>query len=152
MEISIFLEQRLVNVENKDEINLAMYNNSLKNFNLKYSSEELKKIKNNFDELINQLQEKNLIFICEIYTDENNIKSIVDVFDDIQINNKKLNNTILNLKNKNEELMKEIKENDKKITDLRKNTVQLRKMIEVFLTKSLKRKINIMGDEYLFAK
>ena len=152
MEISIFLEQRLVNVENKDEINLAMYNNSLKNFNLKYSSEELKKIKNNFDELINQLQEKNLIFICEIYTDENNIKSIVDVFDDIQINNKKLNNTILNLKNKNEELMKEIKENDKKITDLRKNTVQLRKMIEVFLTKNLKRKINIMGDEYLFAK
>ena len=152
MEISIFLEQRLVNVENKDEINLAMYNNSLKNFNLKYSSEELKKIKNNFDELINQLQEKNLIFICEIYTDENNIKSIVDIFDDIQINNKKLNNTILNLKNKNEELMKEIKENDKKITDLRKNTVQLRKMIEVFLTKNLKRKINIMGDEYLFAK
>jgi predicted nucleic acid-binding Zn-ribbon protein len=152
MEISIFLEQRLVNVENKDEINLAMYNNSLKNFNLKYSSEELKKIKNNFDELINQLKEKNLIFICEIYTDENNIKSIVDVFDDIQINNKKLNNTILNLKNKNEELMKEIKENDKKITDLRKNTVQLRKMIEVFLTKNLKRKINIMGDEYLFAK
>ena len=48
--------------------------------------------------------------------------------------------------------MKEIKENDKKITDLRKNTVQLRKMIEVFLTKNLKRKINIMGDEYLFAK
>ncbi len=28
--------------------------------------------------------------------------------------------------------MKEIKENDKQITDLRKNTVQLRKMIELF--------------------
>ncbi len=48
--------------------------------------------------------------------------------------------------------MKEIKENDKKIAELRKNTVQLRKIIETFLTKNLKRKINIMGDEYLFAK
>ena len=152
MEISIFLEQRLINVENKDEINLAMYNNSLKDFNLKYSNEELSIIKKDFDDLINQLQEKDINFICEIYTDEDNIKSIVDTFEEIQILNKKLNNAILDLKNKNEQIMKEIKENDKKIADLRKNTVQLRKIIETFLTKNLKRKINIMGDEYLFAK
>jgi AbrB family looped-hinge helix DNA binding protein len=88
----------------------------------------------------------------EIYTDEDNIKSIVDTFEEIQILNKKLNNAILDLQNKNEQIMKEIKENDKKIAELRKNTVQLRKIIETFLTKNLKRKINIMGDEYLFAK
>ena len=143
---------KIINVENKDEINLAMYNKSLKDFNLKYSNEELVKIKKDFDDLINQLQEKDFNFICEIYTDEDNIKSIVDNFEEIQILNKKLNNSILDLQNKNEQIMKEIKENEKKIAELRKNTVQLRKIIETFLTKNLKRKINIMGDEYLFAK
>ena len=64
----------------------------------------------------------------------------------------KLNNLITSYNSKNIELEKEIKEKEKKIVELRKNTVNIRKITEVAVTKLLKRKINIMGDEYLFTK
>ena len=53
---------------------------------------------------------------------------------------------------KNGELEVEIKETQKKINELRKATVNIKKITEVTVTKLLKRKINIIGDEYLFSK
>ena len=56
------------------------------------------------------------------------------------------------MKKKNSELEIEIKDNQKKINDLRKASVNIKKVTEVTVTKLLKRKINIIGDEYLFNK
>ena len=64
----------------------------------------------------------------------------------------KLTNLINANEKKNGELEIEIKENLKKINELRKTTVTIKKMTEVTVTKLLKRKINIIGDEYLFNK
>ena len=64
----------------------------------------------------------------------------------------KLTNLINANEKKNGELEIEIKDNQKKINELRKTTVTIKKITEVAVTKLLKRKINIIGDEYLFNK
>ena len=151
-EIITFIEERLSNMEKDTEINLTLYLTSLKDFNMKYSMETMTKIKNELSKLVESLTEKNFIFLCNIFTDEHNIKDITDIFNDVKIKNMKLNNLITSYNSKNIELEKEIKETEKKIVELRKNTVNIRKITEVAVTKLLKRKINIMGDEYLFTK
>ena len=151
-EIVIFLDERLLNMENNVEINLTMYTKSLNDFNLKYNLDIMTQIKDELNKLINCLTEKNFIFLCDIFNDENNIKNIIDMFNEIKIKNMKLNNFINNNEKKNKELENEIKDNQKKINELRKATVNIKKMTEVAVTKLLKRKINIMGDEYLFSK
>ena len=151
-EIITFIEERLSNMEKDTEINLTLYLTSLKDFNMKYSMETMTKIKNELSKLVECLTEKNFIFLCNIFTDEHNIKDITDIFNDVKIKNMKLNNLITSYNSKNIELEKEIKETEKKIVELRKNTVNIRKITEVAVTKLLKRKINIMGDEYLFTK
>ena len=151
-EIVIFLDERLLNLENNVEINLTMYTKSLNDFNLKYNLDTMIQIKDELNKLINCLTEKNFVFLCDIFNDENNIKNIIDMFNEIKIKIMKLTNYINNNEKKNKELENEIKENQKKINELRKATVNIKKMTEVAVTKLLKRKINIMGDEYLFSK
>ena len=151
-EIVIFLDERLLNLENNVEINLTMYTKSLNDFNLKYNLDTMIQIKDELNKLINCLTEKNFVFLCDIFNDENNIKNIIDTFNETKIKNMKLTNFINNNEKKNKELENEIKENQKKINELRKATVNIKKMTEVAVTKLLKRKINIMGDEYLFSK
>ena len=151
-EIIIFIEERLLNMENNIEINLTIYLKELNDFNMKYNLETMTQIKNELNKLVECLTEKDFIFLCDIINDENNIKNIIDMFNEIKIKNMKLTNLINNNEKKNTELEKEIKDNQKKINDLRKYTVNIKKMTEVAVTKLLKRKINIMGDEYLFSK
>ena len=151
-EIIIFLEERLLNMENAMEINLTLYLNSLNEFNIKYNLDTMIKVKDEFKKLVECLTEKNFLFLCNIFNDEKNIKNIIDMFNEITIKNMKLNNFINNNEKKNKELENEIKDNQKKINELRKATVNIKKMTEVAVTKLLKRKINIMGDEYLFSK
>ena len=151
-EIIIFLEQRLINLENNSEINLTIHSNELKEFNMKYNLETLTKIKEELEKIVKLLTEKNLVFLCNVLNDENNIKSVIDIFNEIKIKNIKLKNLINANEKKNAELEIEIKENEKKINELRKATVNIRKITEVAVTKLLKRKINIIGDEYLFSK
>ena len=151
-EIVIFLDERLLNLENNVEINLTMYTKSLNDFNLKYNLDTMIQIKDELNKLINCLTEKNFVFLCDIFNDENNIKNIIDTFNETKIKNMKLTNFINNNEKKNKELENEIKENQKKINELRKATVNIKKITEVAVTKLLKRKINIMGDEYLFSK
>jgi hypothetical protein len=151
-EIIIFIEERLLNMENNIEINLTIYLKELNDFNMKYNLETMTQIKNELNKLVECLTEKDFIFLCDIINDENNIKNIIDMFNEIKIKNMKLTNLINNNEKKNTELEKEIKDNQKKINDLRKSTVNIKKMTEVAVTKLLKRKINIMGDEYLFSK
>ncbi len=151
-EIIIFLEERLLNMENAMEINLTLYLNSLNEFNIKYNLDTMIKVKNELKKLVECLTEKNFLFLCNIFNDEKNIKNIIDMFNEITIKNMKLNNFINNNEKKNKELENEIKDNQKKINELRKATVNIKKMTEVAVTKLLKRKINIMGDEYLFSK
>ena len=151
-EIVIFLDERLLNLENNVEINLTMYTKSLNDFNLKYNLDTMIQIKDVLNNIINCLTEKNFVFLCDIFNDENNIKNIIDTFNETKIKNMKLTNFINNNEKKNKELENEIKENQKKINELRKATVNIKKMTEVAVTKLLKRKINIMGDEYLFSK
>ena len=151
-EIIIFIEERLLNMENSSEINLTIYLDSLRNLNMKYNLEIMTQIKNELNKVVECLTEKDFVFLSDIFNDENNIKNITDMFNDIKIKNMKLGNLIKSYEKKNEELEVEIKDNQKKINELRKATVNIRKMTEVAVTKLLKRKINIMGDEYLFSK
>ena len=151
-EIIIFIEERLLNMENNIEINLTIYLESLSKFNIKYNLETMTQIKSELNKLVSSLTEKDFVFLCDFIDDENNIKNITDMFNDIKIKNMKLSNLIANNEKKNKELENEIKENQKRINDLRKATVTIKKMTEVAVTKLLKRKINIMGDEYLFTK
>ena len=151
-EIIIFIEERLLNMENNIEINLTIYLKELNDFNMKYNLETMTQIKNELNKLVECLTEKDFVFLCDIFKDENNIKNVIDMFNEIKIKNMKLTNLINNNEKKNKELENEIKDNQKKITDLRKSTVTIKKMTEVAVTKLLKRKINIMGDEYLFSK
>ena len=151
-EIIIFLEQRLINLENSIEINLTIHSNELKEFNIKYNLEIMTKIKNEFEKIVQSLTEKNFVFLCNVLDDENNIKNVIDIFNEIKIKNMKLTNLINANEKKNGELEIEIKDNQKKINELRKTTVTIKKMTEVAVTKLLKRKINIIGDEYLFNK
>lgn len=151
-EIISFLEERLSIMESNVELNLTMYLKSLNDFNIKYNFETMTQIKNELSKLVSCLTEKNFVFLCDIFNDENNIKNITDMFNEIKIKNMKLTNLIKNNEKKNGELEVEIKDNQKKINELRKATVNIKKMTEVAVTKLLKRKINIMGDEYLFSK
>ena len=151
-EIILFLQERLSNIENNIEINLTMYLDSLRDFNLKYNLEAMTKVKDELNKLVSCLTDKNFVFLCDIFNDENNIKNIIDMFNEIKIKNMKLTNLINSNEKKNKELEIEIKDNQKKINELRKATVTIKKMTEVAVTKLLKRKINIMGDEYLFSK
>ena len=151
-EIIIFLEQRLINLENNLEINLTIHSNELKDFNMKYNLETMTKIKEELEKIVQLLTEKNFVFLCNVLSDENNIKNVIDIFNEIKIKNMKLTNLINANEKKNAELEIEIKENQKKINELRKATVNIRKITEVAVTKLLKRKINIIGDEYLFSK
>ena len=151
-EIIIFLEQRLINLENNSEINLTIHSNELKEFNMKYNLETMTKIKEELEKIVKLLTEKNLVFLCNVLNDENNIKNVIDIFNEIKIKNMKLTNLMNANEKKNAELEIEIKENEKKINELRKATVNIRKITEVAVTKLLKRKINIIGDEYLFSK
>jgi len=151
-EIIIFLEQRLLNMENNIEINLTIYSDELKDLNMKYSLENMTKIKEELEKIVKLLTEKNFVFLCNVLDDENNIKNVIDIFNEIKIKNMKLTNLINANEKKNGELEVEIKENLKKINELRKTTVTIKKMTEVTVTKLLKRKINIIGDEYLFNK
>ena len=151
-EIIIFLEQRLLNLENSIEINLTIHSNELKEFNIKYNLEIMTKIKQEFEKIMQLLTEKNFVFLCNILNDENNIKNVIDIFNEIKIKNMKLTNLINTNEKKNGELEVEIKETQKKINELRKATVNIKKITEVTVTKLLKRKINIIGDEYLFNK
>ena len=129
-----------------------MYLDSLRDFNLKYNLETMTKVKDELNKLVSCLTDKNCVFLCDIFNDENNIKNIIDMFNGIKIKNMKLTNLINSNEKKNKELEIEIKDNQKKINELRKATVTIKKMTEVAVTKLLKRKINIMGDEYLFSK
>ena len=151
-EIIIFLEQRLLNMENNIEINLTIYSKELKDLNMKYSLETMTKIKEELEKIVKLLTEKNFVFLCNVLDDENNIKNVIDIFNEIKIKNMKLTNLINANEKKNGELEIEIKDNQKKINELRKTTVTIKKMTEVAVTKLLKRKINIIGDEYLFNK
>ena len=151
-EIIIFLEQRLLNLENSIEINLTIHSNELKEFNIKYNLEIMTKIKQEFEKIVQLLTEKNFVFLCNILKDENNIKNVIDIFNEIKIKNMKLTNLINTNEKKNGELEVEIKETQKKINELRKATINIKKITEVTVTKLLKRKINIIGDEYLFNK
>lgn len=151
-EIIVFLQERLSNIENNIEINLTIYLNSLSDFNLKYNIETMTKVKDELNKLVSCLTDKNFVFLCDIFNDENNIKNIIDMFNEIKIKNMKLTNLINGNEKKNKELEIEIKDYQKKINELRKATVTIKKMTEVAVTKLLKRKINIMGDEYLFSK
>ena len=151
-ELIIFISQRISKMNDKDEINLAMYDQSLKDFNLKYSNEDLSGLKTELESIISLFEKKELIFISDLFDDENNIKTIVDLFNEIKINNSKLKNVIAEYKKKDVEILAEIKENEKKINEFKKSAISIRKVTEMFLTKKLQRKINIMGDENLIAK
>jgi hypothetical protein len=151
-EILLFLEERLSIMENNVELNLTMYLNSLNDFNNKYNVQTMTEIRDELNKLVLCLTEKNFVFLCDIFNDENNIKNITDMYNEIKIKNMKLTNLIKNNEKKNAELEVEIKDNQKKINELRKTTVSIKKITEVAVTKLLKRKINIMGDEYLFSK
>ena len=151
-EIIIFLEQRILNLENNIEINLTIHSNELKDYNMKYNLDIMTKIKEELEKIVKLLTEKNFVFLCNVLDDENNIKDVTDIYNEIKIKNMKLNNLINSNEKKNGELEIEIKDTQKKINELRKTTVNIKKITEVTVTKILKRKINIIGDEYLFNK
>ena len=151
-EVLIFLSERLSHSNSKEEINLTMYNQELKQFNLKYSSDDFNNCIEYIQQTLKLMEDKKFISICDLFNDDNNIKRIIDLINDIKVQNSKLNNVIEGYVKKNAEIQNEIKEHEKKMNDFKKEAIKIRKATEVFLTKKLQRKINVMGDENLIAK
>jgi len=84
--------------------------------------------------------------LFNVFEDEKNIKFILNTFEILKGDNNKLVNQISELKVRNEEVRKEISENEKKILQYKKDSKLAKKQMEKFLTDTLKRKITIMGD------
>ena len=61
---------------------------------MKYNIDFIAKIKQELYNIVELLTEKNFVFLCNILNDEDNIKNVIDIFNEIKIKNMKLNNLI----------------------------------------------------------
>jgi hypothetical protein len=145
-EVLIFVTHRLNQLNNKDEVNLSMYQNNLREISLELTSDVLQDCKKYLTGVIASLDNPDLLFLFSIFDDEKNIKLILNSFEILKTENKKLlaNNNDLNAKI--EEIKKEVIENGKKIAQFKKDAKLIKKQMEKFLTDSLKRKITVIGD------
>jgi hypothetical protein len=145
-EVLIFVTHRLNQLNNKDEVNLSMYQNNLREISLELTSDVLQDCKKYLTGVIAALDNPDLLFLFSIFDDEKNIKLILNSFEILKTENKKLlaNNNDLNAKI--EEIKKEVIENGKKIAQFKKDAKLIKKQMEKFLTDSLKRKITVIGD------
>lgn len=148
-EVMIFLKERISKADSKDEINLMMYQQAFKDYNYKYTIEDMAENVSVISSLLDSLYLKDLLFLTALYNDEDSIKTITETYSEIKIHNSKLKNMIAELSKKNEEIAMEIKLNERKVLEYKKIAVGLRKATEIAITKALKRKISIIGDENL---
>ncbi len=145
-EVLIFVTHRLNQINNKDEVNLSMYQTNLREISLDHTSDVLQDCKKFITGVIASLENPDLVFLLSIFDDEKNIKLILNSFEILRTENKKLLLSNSDLNNKIDEIKKEISENGKKITQFKKDAKLIKKQMEKFMTDSLKRKITVIGD------
>ena len=116
-ELLIFLSERLSHSNSKEEINLTVYNQELKQFNLKYSTDDFNASIEYIQQTLALMEDKKFISICDLFNDGNNIKRIIDMINDIKVQNSKLTNVIEGYLKKNAEIQSEIKEHEKKMNE-----------------------------------
>jgi hypothetical protein len=145
-EVLIFVTHRLNQINNKDEVNLSMYQSNLREISLEQTSDVLQDCKKFLTGVISSLENPDLVFLLSIFDDEKNIKLILNSFEILRTENKKLLASNVDLNNKIDEIKKEISENGKKIAQFKKDAKLIKKQMEKFMTDSLKRKITVIGD------
>jgi len=145
-EILIFLTLRLNFCNNKDEVSLSIYQNSIREINAELNQEFLKEGIQALEEILKIFNEKEFDFLSGIFEDEKKIKNILNSFESVKQENNNLLKNINELKSKAEELDKESAEMKKKIQQIKKDSKINKKNMEKILTDKLKRKITIIGD------
>lgn len=145
-EILIFLNLRLSFCNNKDEVALSIYQNSIREINAELNQEFLKEGINALEQILRIFNEKEFEFLSGIFEDEKKIKNILNSFESVKQENNNLNKNINELKSKSDELNKESAEMNKKIQQIKKDSKIIKKNMEKILTDNLKRKITIIGD------
>lgn len=149
-EILIFLNLRLSFCNNKDEVALSIYQNSIREINAELNQEFLKEGIKALEEILKIFNEKEFDFLSGIFEDEKKIKNILNSFQSVKQENNNLVKNINELKSKAEELEKESADMNKKIQLIKKESKITKKNMEKILTDKLKRKITIIGDVNLF--
>jgi hypothetical protein len=145
-ELLIFMNFRLLQSNNKDEINLQIFQTNLRELSMKITPDILTEAKSHLESIIQSLDHPDLTFLLNIYDDEKNLKTILNNFELVKSQIKKFQLGNKESQAKIEDLEKEVGENSKKITQYKKDAKQIKKVMEKFLTDTLKRKITIIGD------
>jgi hypothetical protein len=145
-ELIIFINFRLVQSNNKDEINLTIFQPNLRDLSLEITPDKLNDAKKHLEAIIQSLDHPDLIFLLNIYDDEKNLKTILNNFEMLKSDIKKLQINNKESQAKIDDLEKEVAENSRKIAQYKKDAKLIKKMMEKFLTDTLKRKITIIGD------
>ncbi len=145
-ELSIFLDLRLSFSNNKDEVALSIYQNSIREINNELSQEFLKESKSAVEEILREFNQKEFDFLSGIFENEKKIKNILNSFESVRQENINLVKNINELKNKADELDRENADLNKKIQQIKKDSKIIKKSIEKLLTDRLKRKTTIIGD------
>ena len=145
-EVLIFVTHRLAQANNKDEINLSIFQTNLRDLSLEITFEKLSDAKNYLENILQALDHPDLVFLLSIYEDEKHLKTILNSFELLKLEIKKMQVANKESHSKIEELEKEASENSKKISQFKKEAKLIKKQMEKFLTDSLKRKITIIGD------
>lgn len=145
-EILIFITHRLSQSNNKDEINLSIYQNNLRELSLEITTDMLQNCKKFVSDLLTKINNSDFQFLISLFEDEKNLKLILNKFELLKIENENMRKHIHDLETKIEDLKKEISENTKKATHYKKDAKIVKKQMEKFLTDTLKRKITIIGD------
>lgn len=145
-ELLIFIKHRLAQVNNKDEVNLNIYQENLRELSLKITPNFLKETKEFLENLLNLFNNKDFQFLLSIFDDEKNLKGILNSFELLKSENAKTKKTIDELNAKIEEIKKESLDYEKKIVQIKKDSKLVKKQIEKNLIDLLKRKVTIIGD------
>jgi hypothetical protein len=145
-ELLVFITHRINQANNKDELNLNIYQTNLRELSLNITPIFLKESKTFLEQILTLLNRKDFIFLLSIFDDEKNLKIILNSFELLKTGNQNLQKQCVELTSKIEEIRKESIEYEKKILQLKKDSKLIKKQMEKFLIDNLKRKITIIGD------
>jgi hypothetical protein len=145
-EIFIFCATRLDQIPKEEALNLTMYQTNLRELNEELNHDFLLDAKKFLKQILDKLENKEFLFLVNIFEDEKNLISIVNSFMNIKEENNKLNQNIKDMNSKIADIRKENDEHNARIQQLKKDSKMAKKVMEKFLTDKLKRKITIIGD------
>ena len=146
-ELLIFYHER----QEQQELNsiLSMYHSTLREVNSKMNVQEAKLIAKELEDLLLNLKNKELHGLLAILENDLQMKTLLDNFGKFNSDISKLEGEIDSLKNKIKEQLAVETDLEKKHKELRKEVLGIRRALEKTVTKELKRRVAIIGDELL---